>query len=280
MTLLFAIRDDDVCYHTDPQILKNIYDDISKICPISFSCIPFIGGFDVDSYDDEQWSKYDKSWIKWQTKKIYPIGKNKKLVKFLKEWCHEQRATIMLHGINHDLNEFTQIKDFNKIIYEGKSYLEKVFLKKIKVASAPNNSLNSLSSSALAKNKFNILTSFGHLPNERQMTFSNIKNFITLFILFLKFRRRIRLTKPLNFKSHLEQPCYGIGPNIDFKEVMEGLKYAIKRGGNFVVASHYYQLSSDKNLLDNLIELINYAKQQTYREVKFVKAEDLFQEYI
>ena len=279
MTLYFAIRDDDVCYHTDPKILETIYGNISKKCPISFSCIPYVGGYDIDNYDEKQWGKYDKAWIKWQTKEVFPIGENKELVKFLKKWCHQNRATLMLHGVNHHLNEFTKLKEFDTIIKQAKNYLEKVFAREIFTCSPPNNSLNRASSKALAKLNLNILTSFGHLPNEREFSYSNVKNFFILLFLFIRHKRRIRLTKPLNFKTHLEQPCYGLGPNTNFKEVMEGLKNSIRYGGNFVIALHYYQIASDKVLLNNLLELIEYAEKQKKREVKFVAAEEIFVEH-
>ena len=114
MNLLFAIRDDDICYHTDPDILENIYSDISEICPINFSCIPFIGGFDLDNFDNDDFNLYEKHWRNWLTKRIYPIGDNKRLVNFIRDWCKLGKASVMLHGINHNINEMTQ-KEILKI---------------------------------------------------------------------------------------------------------------------------------------------------------------------
>ena len=131
MSLRFAIRDDDICYHTNSEELQSIYHEINKICPISFSCIPFVGGFDVKSFTSEKWAQFDEQWLEWQTEEIFPIGQNKELISLLKSWCGEGKATIMLHGINHDLFEFEQNRDFSIEIKRQDFILNNCFQEKL-----------------------------------------------------------------------------------------------------------------------------------------------------
>jgi hypothetical protein len=272
----FVIRDDDICYHTDPDVLKYLYNDISKDCPISFACIPFVGGYDVDSYSPEKWKEFDLQWVEWQTKDIFPIGKNDNLVLLLNKWHKSNRATFMLHGIHHDLYEFTQNKEFTNDIRKAKVYLDQLFSCNITVTSLPNNSLGPWATRGLVNNGFNILTAFGHLPNERPFSFKNYINFIRLLYLYFRFGKRIRLTYPLDFGSHFEQPCYEIGPSTCYDDLVSGLKLAVKNNGNFVVATHYYHLFANPELHSMLKEIVELAKDLTHDKVEFVSADRLF----
>ena len=211
MSVRFAIRDDDVCRHTQVDVLRSLYDDVSQVCPISFSCIPFVGGFDVDNYPPSKWEALDLQWRGWQTKDIHPLDRNAALVAQLREWCDSGRATIMLHGIHHDLYEFMQVKPFERDIREAKRYLEDLFGRSVTVASAPNNSLGPSAAKGLADNGLDLLTAFGHRPHERPPSVRNYWNFLRLSLLLLRHGRRYRVTRPLDFGERREQPCYEIG---------------------------------------------------------------------
>ncbi len=275
----FAIRDDDICYHTCPETLEYLYADISKTCPINFSCIPFIGGFDIENFETVDFDQYESHWKNWLTKDIFPIDKNKKLVLFLKDWCKSGRASIMLHGINHHINEMTKNVEFENRIFHAKKYLESTFETPVRIASPPNNSLGVKSVKGLYRNNFNILTSFGHYPNERPLSIYNIYNFLCLLKLYFTKGKKFRLLSPLNFGTHYEQPCYGLGPNTAFEDLMNGLHYSIKNGGNFVVATHYYHLYQNKHLFNNLKKLIKFAVKCDKGIIQFVKASELFKEF-
>lgn len=277
MRLRFAVRDDDVCFHTDVRLLQRLYGDISRDCPISFSCIPFVGGYDADGFTPEKWAQFDLQWREWQTKEVLPIGDNYELVSLLRRWCAEGRATVMLHGIHHDLYEFTQAKDFREDIRTAKCYLENLFSRSVTVASSPNNSLGSCATLGLACNGFNVLTAFGHLPGERPLGVRNYLNFLSLLYLYFRYGKRHRLTRPLNFGSHCEQPCYEIGPSTRYDELVAGFEYALERGGNFVVATHYYHLLANPALHTMLTSLVAMAKKRAPGSIEFVTAERLFE---
>jgi hypothetical protein len=276
MSLRFAIRDDDVCYHTDAGLLRRLYDDISHVCPVSFSCIPFVGGYDVDGFTQEKWAEFDVQWRDWQTNDILPLGDNHNLVALLKDWCANGRSTVMMHGIHHDLYEFMQNIDFKENIRVAKQYLEELFSRDVTVFSAPNNSLGSKATQGLSSNNFNVLTAFGHLPTERPVSLRNYMNFLHLLYLYFRFGKRYRLTKPMDFGLHQEQPCYEIGPSTDYDELVAGFEFALERGGNFVVATHYYHLSANPALHKMLVDLVMLAKERSKGMITFVPAEELF----
>ena len=276
MTVRFAIRDDDICFHTNFEVLRDLYADLSRICPISFSCIPFVGGFDVDNYPPEKWAQLDLQWRNWQTREILPVGMNHELIALLRNWCASGQATIMLHGIHHDLYEFSHGKDFYSDVHEAKLYLEALFERSITVASPPNNTLGPSATVALARNGFDVLTAFGHRPVERPASMRNYLNFSRLLFLYLRYGHRYRLNRPLDFGTHMEQGCYEIGPSTKFSDLVNGFEYVRQRGGNFVVATHYYHLSANSALREMLSDIVAFANKQPRGEVNFVTAEQLF----
>ncbi len=278
MTLRFAIRDDDVCRHTQVDVLRSLYGDVSKVCPVSFSCIPFVGGFDVDNYPASKWDQFDLQWREWQTKEIHPLEHNGPLVMQLREWCAEGRATIMLHGIHHDLYEFMQTKPFGNEIREAKRYLEGLFQRTVTVASAPNNSLGPSAAQGLADNGFNLLTAFGHRPHERPAGVRNYANFMRLCVLLARHGKRYRLTQPLDFGDRKEQACYEIGPSASWPALEAGFAHALRRGGNFVVATHYYHLFADSRLRGMMSDIVELARRAPSGSVEFVAAERLFEQ--
>lgn len=273
--MLFALRDDDVCHHTDPSILVELYGGLSRRCPISFGCIPFVGGFDVASFPAEKWKQLDDHWIPWQTTESYPIGANAGLSSLLASWCSEARATVILHGIHHDLYEFMEERPFDDEIAEAKRHLEDVARRPVSVASAPNNSFGISATVALARRGFNLLVSLGHRPWERPPSIRNYLNFTRLLLLSARHRRTQRLTRPLRFPNHWEQGCYDLGPRSDVDEMFRGIDRAA-RGGNFIVATHYYHLARDERLRKVLDELVAYARRRAKSGVRFVTAEELF----
>lgn len=276
MGIRFAIRDDDVCFHTSVPMLRALYEDVSRTCPVSFSCIPYVGGFDVDNYPPSKWQQLDLQWRAWQTKEIFPLGENRELVNLLRQWCREGRATIMLHGIHHDLYEFMQRKDFVEDIREARRYLEDLFGSPVTVASPPNNSLGPSAAVALARNGINVLTSFGHRPSERPPSLRNYLNFSRLLALYAVSGTKYRLARPLDFGTHKEQGCYDLGPSTTFAALANGFERTMRQGGNFVVATHYYHLAALPALQQMLLDIVARARAQPAGAVEFVTAERVF----
>lgn len=272
----FAIRDDDICYHTKAEDVELLYGDVSRICPISFACIPFVGGYPVDQYTQNDWNALDEWWKKHQTCDIYDIAENVELVVLLRKWVCDGRATIMLHGIHHRLFEFSSNQDLTHEIRLARQHLSKLFHCSINLATPPNNTLSKSSTLALAKNNMNILVAYGHTPRERPISLSGLWSFARLFGFFLRHGKRLRYPYPLTFSSHKEQACYHLGPGDSYLELERGLKYSFQTGGNFVVGTHFYHLLENIDLQNILHQLLEKAQALAGDKKCFVRAEQLF----
>jgi len=89
------IRDDDVCYFTDPEMLKLVHDPLLAFkLPANLAVIPA-----VSSTVSNELCKTSKR-VKCTEKspQVFPISKNRKLIEFLVG----NRFEIMQHGLTHE----------------------------------------------------------------------------------------------------------------------------------------------------------------------------------
>ena len=267
----FAIRDDDTNYFTKPEELERIYSNIWDTAPVSLAVIPFAGGGKVDAIPPEY----------WQGDKVFPIGENEGLVEFLKEQIAKGRVSLMLHGYSHkdypNGYEFEAGSDLFSKVRRGKRYLEELFGVIIKTFVPPHNSLSRRGAQAVIDNGLNILMAYSHWPWERPLEAANFINFARMVWFWLRYGKSKRYPNTLCFSRHKEFGCYTLHPSASFQELREGLEFTMEAGGNFCVATHYYALIEDDNLLAILKELISYAKEITGGKVEFVHADALFE---
>jgi len=101
-------------------------------------------------------------------------------------------------------------------------------------------------------------------------------NFSRLLALYAFNGTRYRLRYPLDFGTHQEQGCYEIGPSTTFADLDRGFTRALRRGGNFVVATHYYHLMAQPSLRQMLVDIVTLARNQPAGDVEFVTAEQVF----
>lgn len=273
----FSIRDDDICYHTRAEDIVELYGDISRTCPVSFSCIPYVGGYPIHDYQQRDWHALDLWWRERQTCEIYDIAKNKELVSLLSEWVKDGRATIMLHGIHHSLYEFDTKRDMTNEIKLAREHLSNLFGCPVVVATPPNNTLSAMSAKSLAVNNMNVLVAYGHTPFEREISPKSLWSFLKLFYFFLKNGKRLRYPHPLEFSQHKEQACYHLGPEETYEELKLGLDYAHQENGNFVIGTHFYHLLADDVLRSILDRLVKRASLLTGDDSCFVTTEHLFE---
>ncbi len=258
----FAIRDDDISYFTAINNLKRVYKGIWDLIPISFAVIPFIHG--------------SVRFIpkKHQKDKNYPIGNNKILIKFLKNKIKENKASIMLHGYSHRLNnkghEFDIDSNLFEKIKEGKDYLETLFDTKIKSFVAPNHSFSKNGIDAVLKNKLNIVGSPGILHHPFIWNFNYIKNIIILSSFRIHQGQGIRYPYPIKFKSHKELYCYSLVSSTNLNELEEGLNFSKKKNGIFCIAIHSTTINNRS--LDFLIKIIKKSKNLN---IKYVTVDDV-----
>lgn len=252
MKMRLIIRDDDLSYFAEPEVLDNIYKNIWKTCPVSFATVPFI------------YSGQNETPIKFRhTKKLYPIGKNKELVEFLKKKIKEGKATIVQHGYSHKnygkLFECER-KDFKKLyeeIKKGKNHLESTFGIKITCFVPPHDRMSKEAVRAVVKAGFKTICR-GYSPLPREVDVGSIqymKAYSKLMRFWLKYKTKYRYPQVLNFGTHKELYSYRIDSRF-MRETSQKIAFARKNKGVLCVTGHYRNIShARKEILEHLVKL-------------------------
>ncbi len=245
------IRDDDLSYFAEPKTLENIYKNIWGKCPISFAAVPFIYSGQLETP------------IKFRhTKRLYPIGKNKKLVGFLKKKIKEGKATIVQHGYSHKnygkLFECEQ-KDFKKLyeeIKKGKEHLEKTFGIKISCFVAPHDRFSKEAVKAVEKVGFKVICrGYSPLPREVKPSIKYLKAYTKLVNFWRKYKTKYRYPKVLDFGKHKEVYSYRLDSNF-IDNIDKVIDFTKKRKGILCVTGHYRTISHyTKEVLEHLVKL-------------------------
>ncbi|MGF1697566.1 hypothetical protein L4C54_18040 [Vibrio lamellibrachiae] len=166
------IRDDDMNFFTKPSELKNSYDELLGSIPITFATVPFItqNFFNMLTYSGSR----DETLIKMREHEgvmdsnqlgdyyqNYPIGRNLELIKLID--ALGSNAEIALHGNEHRFYqhgaEFKSKYIHKEKIRDGKSYLEAVFKRNIRLFVPPSNMINFYHLKNMKDNDLSLLTS-------------------------------------------------------------------------------------------------------------------------
>ena len=249
-----CIRDDDLCYWSNFQDFKKLYDELSV--PVSISLIPNAVSNHglVSIYNDN-----------------YPIGKpklvtcNKELCDGLREGIKNKNYEILLHGYTHEYKVISneQIipellwKDKSRIkkeMAEGKKLLEKEFNIHINVFVAPSQAINQDGIDAMSGLGMNF-SGLAHGRGDRKKSF---KLFVTMVRRYTsRILYGLGIMGVANFKNHKEQ---GIIPIMDLKKMVKYYKICKKHDWNYVIVTHYWQLLKDEGLKMKLKSFVEYVK--------------------
>jgi hypothetical protein len=77
---------------------------------------------------------------------------------------------------------------------------------------------------------------------------------------------------PLRYRNHAEFGCHSLIPGTTFAELADGFAEARRLGGDFCIATHYWEI--DSPMRDVLIRTLDYVS--GFPGVRFVAAEELF----
>ena len=276
MTIPFIIRDDDLCYFTNPEELNSIYHDIWNEFPITFATVPFQKG----TFAGHIPLKY------WHSKKIYPIGDNKELVNFIKVHRSKKNIDLVLHGIHHTYNikrfkiipELVNFKDdFNCSLKEAKEYLDDLFGVDINIFVPPSNTMGKEISKTLIRENWNLLNYPGIRRNTRSLIsirhqYARIKRLIHFLIY------KIDMTNPLVWKNRWEIGAHTLTPSTDLGKLKKAFLLALNRNHPFLMATHYWEHKAilpdnpSKTQYDLLIEFLDFIKKYN---IKPITANDL-----
>ena len=76
----------------------------------------------------------------------------------------------------------------------------------------------------------------------------------------------------LRYRHHAEFGCHSLIPATTVQELIDGFEEARRAGGDFCVATHYWEV--DARIKDTLVRFLDHAAARP--DVRFVRAEALF----
>ena len=267
----FAIRDDDACYFTRPETLEGVYHDVWNDVPVCLATVPFAVGYERKGIPREHWS----------SGVAFALDRNPEMVAFLKQQLGAGRATIALHGYTHEDfasgYEFQACPDPDRRVREGLQYLQSTLDTIISIFVPPHNALSKRSLRAVDAAGLNLLGSFlSFRPSLRPWDVHTPLNWwrIHRYRSATTRTRRDRFVYPyvLRYRNHGEFGCHSLIPGTTFEELKRGFDEARARGGDFCLATHYWEV--DDQMKTVMRRIVDYAARQT--DTRFVPAEALF----
>ena len=266
-----AIRDDDTCYFTAPETLARVYHDVWDRVPVCLATVPYAIGYERAGIPREH----------WHSGEAFPLERNAPLVAAMKELVESRRATIALHGYTHqdfpDGFEFQAAPDPERRVREGLRSLSETLLARISVFVPPHNALSKRGLAAVGAAGLNILGSFlSFRPSMRPWDLQTFGNWwrVRRFRESLGRSRRDRLVYPhvLRYATHGEFGCHSLVPGTTLEELMEGFAEARRAGGDFCLATHYWEVDGPMKAV--MLRFLDHAA--AHADVRFVAAEELF----
>jgi predicted deacetylase len=266
-----AIRDDDTCYFTSPAALARVYHDVWDRVPVCLATVPFAVGYERIGIPREH----------WHSGHAFPLGENGELVAALKELVASRRASVALHGFTHEDfpngYEFQAAPDPERRVRDGLSYLKQTIGPDISVFVPPHNALSKRGLKAVGSAGLDILGSFlSFRPSMRPWDRTTLANWwhVRRFRDSLGRRKADGLVYPhvIRYADHAEFGCHSLIPGTTLEALVAGFEEARRAGGDFCVATHYWEVSDQMKTV--LLRLLDHAA--AYGDVRFVAAEELF----
>jgi hypothetical protein len=257
----FVIRDDDLNFFSKPEDIERWYADLfERKIPMGFATIPFVKPIS-DVYTNEAPSE-DKE---------YPISGNTELTTYIK---NNPCIEILQHGTTHETKDGVFEYAGNVPLDEakrGRNELERAFGRPVTVFAPPHDWINTQGIRAIEEAKLNVIRGRG--AGLRNWIWRRQYVSIFLTMLLYRFPKYISTTPPvypylLNFGLHKELCSY----RLEDPDIFEGLDYAYRKNGIFVVVTHLHGMNNEKK--ERLLNLIKKA--QVY-SAEFVRPSELFQ---
>lgn len=261
MYMKFVIRDDDLNYFSKPADIEEWYQGIfAQGIPVGFAAIPFVKPVsdvypaNIPPSDEE-----------------HPIHENVELVEYVK---NSPYIEVLQHGTTHETKD-RKFEYARKVplgeAKRGREELEKAFGCDVSIFVPPHDWIGSSGIYSVEHAGMNVIRGRGAGLRNWILRPAYIRNFFKM----LRFKRSARLSSGkspaypfvLDFGKHKEVCTY----RLEDEDVFEGLQYAYRRNGIFVVVVHVHGFTHEKK--EQLARLISTARSY---DAEFVKPSDLF----
>ena len=202
-------------------------------------------------------------------------------MRLLKDAVARGRASIALHGYTHQDYprgfEFQAAPDPERRVRHGLQSLEATLGTRPTIFVPPHNALSRRGLAAVSAAGLNLLGSFlSFHPSMRPWDRFTPANWWRV----RRFRRASGRTKRdafvyphvLRYRHHAEFGCHSLIPATTVQELIDGFEEARRAGGDFCVATHYWEV--DARIKDTLVRFLDHAAARP--DVRFVRAEALF----
>jgi peptidoglycan/xylan/chitin deacetylase (PgdA/CDA1 family) len=251
-----AIRDDDLCFFTQPQAIEALYGPIFSRVPVSFACVSRT----VPQHRDKVF--FSRS----AAAGYYPLGDNGPLVDYVRRLLRKRQCEVMVHGYTHEYREvngrwraeciWKPAGQLNEEIVAGRDYLTKLFGVGPRVFVPPSNSIGRAGVEAVAAAGLDLSALLSLRPNRPWS-----RRYASCYK--RRWSYRIARGRPypftLDFGTHRELVAYALYTSSAFDHVMACLRACAQEDAPFVVSTHYWQLAEDAGLYSALLRVIDAA---------------------
>lgn len=239
MSLQFVIRDDDLCYFTNPDHLNSLYSEIWSSFPITFASVPWQKG----AFAGHVPVPY------WHSQRAYALGDNVELVRLIRDLLASGSVDLALHGIYHTyrINRHRIIPelidfggDFRREVAMAKAYLDDLFEIDIKTFVPPSNTIRPDLAKVLVEKGWNLL----NLPGVRRNTrpYLSIRHQLARLRRLVHFiRYGVDTTVPLVWENRWEIGGFPLTPTTNLENLKLAFRIANDKGHPFVLATHYWE---------------------------------------
>jgi hypothetical protein len=259
---VFAIRDDDTSFFSQPAELEAVYAPYWDRVPVSLAVVPF----SVPAHRERSFN------TAYPPEMEMALDGNTELLKWLKEKIHARQIEIMLHGYSH---QYVKINGRWKGEYgwktkerleaetaKGKEYLETLLGVPIRVFVPPGNTLSKAGICAIRKSGLNvsgIMGRGGDRPLTRDYPWAYLRRWAW------RIAKGTAYPWPLCYGGHTELRAYALTPPVKREDLLRSLEDCATRQAPFVLATHYWEFQKCPEMHKTLHALVERAERMKMR---------------
>lgn len=260
---IFAIRDDDISFFSQPAELEAVYAPYWKNkIPVSLAIVPF----SVAEHCGRSFN------VAYSPEAEMALGGNMELVEWLKDKVNVRQIEIMLHGYSHQY-----MKKNGKWIGEygwktkerleaettkGKNYLEDMLGVSIRIFVPPGNTLSKEGICAIRKSGLNLSGTMGRCC-DRPFTYDYPMAYLKRWA--WRIVHGTAYPWPLCYGGHTELRAYALTLSAKRERLIRDLENCVDLQASFVLATHYWEFMEYPEMHEILYALVERAQQLDMR---------------